>query len=149
MDKQQSFAEIQERLEASDLRLTPQRAAVVKVLLEHVDTHLRTEEIFLLAKEFAPDIGLATVYRTLEVLERLNIINRFEFGDGQSRYEMGRDSEDHYHHHLICLGCGAISEFEDDLLEKLEGQIAAKCKFKIVDHDLRFFGYCQKCQEKA
>lgn len=146
MDKQQSFEEIQERLEANDLRLTPQRAAVVKVLLDHTHTHLRTEEIFLLAKEFAPDIGLATVYRTLEILERLNIINRFDYGDGQSRYEMGRDTEEHYHHHLICLGCGAVSEFEDDLLEMLEDKIASKCQFKIMDHSLRFFGYCKKCQ---
>lgn len=148
MDKQQSFTEIQEQLEANDLRLTPQRAAVVQVLLNHTDTHLRTEQIFLLAKEFVPDIGLATVYRTLEVLEKLNIVNRFEYGDGQSRYELGRKSEEHYHHHLICLGCGEISEFEDDLLEKLEDKIAAKCQFKIVDHDLRFFGYCRKCQDK-
>ena len=148
MDKQQSFTEIQEQLEANDVRLTPQRAAVVQVLLNHTDTHLRTEQIFLLAKEFVPDIGLATVYRTLEVLEKLNIVNRFEYGDGQSRYELGRKSEEHYHHHLICLGCGEISEFEDDLLEKLEDKIAAKCQFKIVDHDLRFFGYCRKCQDK-
>lgn len=148
MDKQQSFTEIQEQLEANDLRLTPQRAAVIKVLLDHTDTHLRTEEIFLLAKEFAPDIGLATVYRTLEVLEKLNIINRFDYGDGQSRYEMGRDTEEHYHHHLICLGCGEVSEFKDDLLEKLEEKVAAKCQFKIVDHSLRFFGYCKQCQDK-
>ena len=130
MDRYLSLSEIQEQLEANDLRLTPQREAVVQVLLDNTDAHLRAEDIFLMTKKLAPEIGLATVYRTLELLEKLNIIYRFDYGDGQSRYELGRRSEEHYHHHLICLECGEISEFNDDLLEKLEAKIAKERDLK-------------------
>jgi len=142
------LSEIEAQLAAKDLRLTLQRAAVVQVLIENTDTHLRAEDIFMLTKKFAPDIGLATVYRTLELLESLGIIYRLEYGDGQSRYELGRKSEGHYHHHLICLKCGEISEFDDDLLEKLEEKIASERDFEIVDHSLQVFGYCKKCRAK-
>ncbi|NLM69169.1 MAG: transcriptional repressor [Firmicutes bacterium] len=148
MDRYLSLSEIQEQLEANDLRLTPQREAVVQVLLDNTDAHLRAEDIFLMTKKLAPEIGLATVYRTLELLEKLNIIYRFDYGDGQSRYELGRRSEEHYHHHLICLECGEISEFNDDLLEKLEAKIAKERDFEIVDHSLRIFGYCRRCRNK-
>lgn len=142
------LAQVREQLEDNEFRLTPQREAVVRVLFDRVDDHLKAEDIYMYAKKIEPEIGLATVYRTLELLDRLGIIHRLEYGDGQSRYELGHNSEEHYHHHLICLDCGDISEFKYDLLEKLEEQIASERDFEIIDHNLRFFGYCSKCRVK-
>lgn len=147
MTNKVELREIRERLKSMNYRLTPQREAVVKVLLDNTDDHLKAEDIYAKTKVIASDIGLATVYRTLELLEKLDIIYRFEYGDGQSRYELGRKSEKHYHHHLICLKCGEISEFNDDLLEKLEEKIAVEKNFKITDHSLKFFGICSKCSK--
>ncbi|HHY10970.1 MAG TPA: transcriptional repressor [Firmicutes bacterium] len=137
------------RLEEHSYRLTPQRAAVVNVLIARADDHLSAEEIFLHTKELYPNIGLATVYRNLEILEKLDIVHRFDYGDGQSRYEirLGRDDQ-HYHHHLICQSCGAIGEFQTDLLEELEKRISEETGFQVKDHCLRFFGICAACLKK-
>lgn len=106
------------------------------------------EDVHSLVKDKHPDLGLATVYRTLDVLSELGIIHKSDFGDGKFRYELTHEDEHHHHHHLICMHCGSVDEFEDDLLESLEAQILKKNHFKVVDHDLKFFGYCNKCSEK-
>lgn len=99
------------------------------------------KRFFLHTKKIYPDIGLATVYRNLELLEKLGIIHRFDYGDGQSRYEisLGGEEGEHYHHHLICRECGAIGEFKSDLLETIEKRIAEDTGFAVTDHCLRFF----------
>lgn len=138
--------QIREQLEASGHRLTPQREAVVKALLQSGKQHLSAEDVFMESKKLLPDIGLATVYRSLELLESLNIVYKLEYGDGQSRYELNPGSDEHYHHHLICLECGAITEFNHDLLEEIEGKIREETQFVVTDHCLRFFGYCKNCR---
>lgn len=148
MDKQTLLSSIQKKFEAEGYRLTPQRTSVVKVLLENRHAHPSAEEIYLQTKTIYPDIGLTTVYRSLELLEKLNIVYKLDYGDGQSRYELGSNTGEHYHHHLICLECGEISEFKGDLLESIEQQITEDTEFKIADHCLRFFGYCKNCQAK-
>lgn len=138
---------IRARLEKESLRLTPQRAAVVNVLIANADDHLSAEEIYMHTKELHKEIGLATVYRNLELLEKLEIIHRFDYGDGQSRYEIRLDDgEEHYHHHLICKKCGFIDEFHSDLLEAIEKRIEEEKDFEVTDHCLRFFGLCAKCR---
>lgn len=138
---------VQTRLEHESYRLTPQREAVVDVLIANAEDHLSAEEIYMHTKELYAEIGLATVYRNLELLEKLGIIHRFDYGDGQSRYEIKlRDEEEHYHHHLICRKCGAIDEFHSDLLEPIERRIARETGFEVTDHCLRFFGLCAACR---
>jgi len=126
-------------------KLTPQRQTILKTFLRHADQHLSAEDIYHLVKPHYPDIGLATVYRTLDILAELGVLQRNDFGDGRSRYEFSRQDE-HHHHHLICLRCGGVSEFDDDLLESLEAMIGKRNKFKVIDHVLKFYGYCAKCQ---
>ena len=128
-------------------RITIPRQIVLQVLDES-KKHLSAEDIFLKVHQIYPTIGLTTVYRTLELLDKLKIIYRLESGDGQSRYELSKNSELHYHHHLICLDCGTISEFKDDLLEEVEAKIEASEDFEVVDHTLKFYGYCAKCKSK-
>lgn len=140
-----TFKEVCEKLSDKDYKLTPQRRIILKIFLENVDKHLSAEDIYGIVKLQNPEIGLATVYRTLDLFADLDILQKMNFGDGRSRYEFNEE-ENHHHHHLICTNCGHVTEFEDDLLESLEAHILKKSKFKISDHQVKFYGICEKCQ---
>lgn len=138
---------IKKQLHAQSYKLTPQRAATVKVLLEREEDHLSAEEIYLLVKEKAPEIGLATVYRTLELLSELKIVDKINFGDGVSRYDLRKEGAEHFHHHLVCIECGSVEEIVEDLLEDVEKIIENDWGFQVKDHRLTFHGLCKQCQE--
>lgn len=137
--------DFKEQLKERGYKLTTQRQAVLDVLREHDGEHLSPEEIYELVKESYPEIGLATVYRTLLLFDRMELVYKMDFDDGCSRYELNRNKEDHRHHHLICTRCGSVAEVEDDLLESLEEQILKKNGFIVKDHRVKFYGYCRKC----
>lgn len=139
---------IKQQLQSQQYKLTPQRAATVRVLLENEDDHLSAEDVYMLVKDKAPEIGLATVYRTLELLSELHIVEKLNFGDGVARYDLRNDSNHHHHHHLICVQCGAVDEIKDDWLEPLEVRLAQEFQFKVLDHRLDFQGVCYRCQKK-
>ncbi|MCX7841605.1 MAG: transcriptional repressor [Clostridia bacterium] len=137
-----------EQLKERGYKLTSQRQAVLDVLLDHEGQHLSTEEIYELVKRKNPDIGLATVYRTLLLMDSMELVYKLDFDDGLSRYEINKHTEDHRHHHLICTQCGCVAEVEEDLLESLEEQILRKNKFVVKDHRVKFYGLCEKCFNK-
>lgn len=137
------------QLKGQGYKLTPQRRAVLGVIMENEGKHLSSEEIYDIVKGNCPDIGLATVYRTLNLLEKMGVICKMNFDDGCNRYELVHDEEDHQHHHLICRGCGKVEEVEDDLLEVLEQKIEKKYNFEIKDHSVKFYGYCSECRDKS
>ncbi|SDJ66187.1 Fur family transcriptional regulator [Sediminibacillus albus] len=140
---------IKKLLHAQSYKLTPQREATVRVLLEREEDHLSAEDVYLLVKEKAPEIGLATVYRTLELLSELKIVDKINFGDGVSRYDLRKEGAAHFHHHLVCMECGSVEEIEEDLLEDVEKIVQNDWGFKVKDHRLTFHGVCQKCQLDA
>lgn len=146
MPTQTVITQVRDLLKEKEFRLTPQREAILRILLENEENHMTAEDIYAYTRERNPEIGLATVYRTLELFEGLGVISRLDFGEGGRKYEFAGDRDKHYHHHLLCLGCGEITEFNEDLLEDLEERIARQSDFKIVDHSLRFFGYCKQCR---
>lgn len=133
-------------LKEKGYKLTPQRRAVLDIIIENEGKHLTTEEIYELVKKDCPEIGLATVYRTLQLLEEMNLVFKLSLDDGKNRYELVHSGEDHHHHHLICTNCGRLIEVKDDLLEILEKEIEKEYKFKITNHILKFFGTCSKCE---
>ena len=128
----------------AEARLTPQREAVLKALLDNPSGHKSAEEVWSSARRIYNDLGLATVYRSLELFARLGVVRRLDTTEGQSRYEYNADSE-HYHHHVICLLCGKIAEFNEDLLENIESRVENRTGYKIVDHCLQLYGYCPAC----
>lgn len=148
MDLERLVEEVRQCLVDHDYRLTPQREAVLHTLLDQQERHLSAEELFTATRRRNPDIGLATVYRTLELFERLGIVRSLDYGDGQKRYELNLPGDEHYHHHLICVQCGRIAEFNEDLLEDIERLISEKTGFSVTDHCLRLFGYCRECHLK-
>jgi len=138
--------EIRELVREKGYKLTPQRRATLDVILKNEGKHMSTEEVYLEVKKQCPEIGLATVYRTMLLLEEMQILQKHNFDDGRNRYELNHPDEDHNHHHLICKGCGRVMEVEEDLLESLESNIERKYQFKVVDHKVRFIGYCSDCK---
>ncbi|NLW22364.1 MAG: transcriptional repressor [Tissierellia bacterium] len=137
---------VKDKFREEGYKLTTQRRAILDVIVENHEKHLNPEEIYDIVKLKYPEIGIATVYRTLQLLEKLNIVYKVNFDDGYNRYELNYDSENHQHHHLICLKCGEVVEVKLDLLENLENQIETENDFKIIDHNVKFFGYCAKCR---
>ena len=130
---------LKQRLQARQHKLTTQRRIVLEVFLSRSGQHLSAEDVYGILRAEAMDIGLATVYRSLELLAEIGILQKMEFGDGCSRYEVGNLT-------LICLKCGKVQEFPDDLMGDLEEDVARKTEFQIVDHQVKFFGYCKECQ---
>lgn len=139
---------LKEDLKKKGYKLTPQRRSIVDTIIVNEGKHLTAEEIYDEVKKSCPEIGLATVYRTILLLEELGIISRLDLNDGCSRYEMVHSNETHRHHHLICNICHSVSEVQDDLLDDLEANIQKDYKFKILDHSVKFYGICGDCQEK-
>jgi Fur family ferric uptake transcriptional regulator len=138
-------------LKQNGLKVTTQRIAILEVLNNRPDKHMTAEEIYDYVKKKYPEIGIATVYRTIQVLSELNLIDRLNLDDGYVRYEIhkkDREHSCHHHHHLICLECGSIYAFQDDLLEELEKRIEDTMGFEVVDHEVKLYGRCKKCRGK-
>lgn len=139
------------RLSERKYKMTPQRKEILQVFIDSdEEKHLSAEEVHELLQQKDFDFGLATVYRNVELLNKLGILNRIDFGDGRARYELSAsDPQLHQHHHLICLNCKKIIEFEEDLLDNLENLIEKKSGFQIVNHEVKFFGYCSECKNRV
>lgn len=133
-------------LKNKGMKYTEQRAVILQILL-NIDDHLNAEEVHRIVKEKYPkqNIGIATIYRTLNFLEDVNLISSISFGKEGKKYE-GNVSREH-HDHIICVSCGKIVEFFDEDIEKRQENIANKNGFKITDHTMQIFGICQKCQQ--
>jgi Fe2+/Zn2+ uptake regulation proteins len=148
MMKTTDFKQIQEVLKRKSYKMTPQRQVILQAFLDFPEEHLSAEDVLAIVRKQVESLGLATVYRTLELFSDLGVLHKMDFGDGRSRYEMNSFQDDHYHHHLVCLECNTVKEFDDDLLDAVEEAITKQEGFKIVDHQLKLFGYCSNCQKK-
>lgn len=148
MNRSLALKSTKKQLHDSGFKLTPQREATLLVLLENEKDHMSAEEIYFLVKKKSPDIGLATVYRTLEILTDLKIVDKVSFNDGLARYDLRKEGAQHFHHHLLCLECGNIEEIEEDLLGTVEQTVEEKYHFQVKDHRLTFHGICKSCQQK-
>jgi len=117
----------------------------LKFLYEN-DEHYTPEDIYMLLKKENPDIniGIATVYRTLTLLENEGIASSISFGAAGKKYELGLKK---HHDHLICSSCGDIIEFFDETIEAQQEEIAKKHNFKMTDHTMKIVGLCEKCQD--
>lgn len=140
---------VKQQLQQSSYKLTPQREATVRVLIENEKDHLSAEDVYLKVKDKAPEIGLATVYRTLELLAELKVVDKINLGDGVARFDLRKEGAKHFHHHLVCMECGKVEEIHEDLLPKVEERVESEYQFKILDHRLTFHGICSECQAKG
>ncbi len=147
-----SQEKFRQMLKEKGLKVTNQRLLVLEVLACHKDRHMTVEDIYDLVKEDYPEIGLATIYRTVQLLLEMQLVDRINLDDGCIRYEIGEDmggEGKHHHHHLICRTCGTVQPFKDDRLDGLESHIEEETGFHVLDHELKFYGQCRECLRKT
>jgi len=140
------------RLRGCGRRITIPRQAVLDILTG-TQEHLSTEEIHQRVNKLYPTVGLASVYRTLELLVQMGIVSKFDFGDGRSRYELVEGPKGIlHHHHLVCTDCSRIIDYTDfvneekDLLNRAEKGLSKKYEFDIRHHSIQFYGFCKACK---
>ncbi len=129
-------------LRKKDLKLTEQRKEILNVFLK-TERHLSVEDLYNIAKRKDPNIGQATVFRTLKLLQEADIAKEVDLGDGKIRYE---HKYGHGHHdHLICVRCGRYIEAVDLKIEKLQDDLCKKHRFLPQRHKMEIFGICKRC----
>ena len=134
-------------LERHGYRASAPRAAVVEALAE-LGCSVTAREIAALLDERGRGVGLASIYRALELLDRLRLVQRVDVGEGVTRYEPAHPSGEH-HHHLVCDSCGGVSTFEDQGLERAIERLAQRVDYAIDAHDVTLRGECPACRSSA
>lgn len=135
-------AQFDEFVRKHNLKSTQQRDAIVDQFLKS-SGHISIDDLLARVKRKNPNVGYATVYRTMKLLTECGIAAARQFGDGQTRFEVMID--EHHHDHLICLQCGLILEFENHTIEQLQDEMASQLGgFKLVRHKLELYGLCPK-----
>lgn len=140
------LSDFKQLLKANGLKFTIQREVILEMLYNS-DEHLTPEALHHLIQEKHPELntGIATVYRTLSLLEDSDMVTSLSFGAQGKKYELG--AKDH-HDHLICTECGTITEFVDDAIEIRQQEIAKALGFKMKEHSMQIYGICKQCQDK-
>ena len=140
------LSDFKQLLRDNGLKFTIQREVILEMLYSS-DEHLTPESLHHLIQEKHPDLntGIATVYRTLSLLEDSDMVTSLSFGAQGKKYELG--AKDH-HDHIICTKCGTISEFVDDEIETRQKKIAEELGFIMQEHSMQIYGICQPCQTK-
>ncbi|QBQ56310.1 ferric iron uptake transcriptional regulator [Nitrosococcus wardiae] len=136
-------------LRKAGLKVTLPRLKVLEILENSSQRHMSAEDVYKALLEQGEEIGLATVYRVLTQFEAAGLVSRHHFeggqsGTGHSVFEM--DSGEH-HDHLLCVRCGKIEEFVDEVIEKRQEELARKAGFDMTDHCLYIYGICADCQQ--
>jgi len=127
------------------LPVTPQREAVADVVFSS-EEHLSVDDIEQQLRESGEKIGKATIYRTLDLLVRSQLVEEHDFSEGFKRYEH-RLSRQPEHEHLICQECGSVTEFQSDEVRRIQEHIAALHGFVPTRHKLEIYGLCGACRE--
>ncbi|MCT4661969.1 MAG: transcriptional repressor [Tissierellales bacterium] len=138
---------LKETLKKREYKLTTQRKIIFDVFVENDDAHLSPEEIYDIVKDNHPEIGLATVYRTLQIFDEIGIVKKMNFNDGCSRYELMDEDESEHHCHLICTKCSRVIEIDDKDLENISDVIENEEEYAIKEYNIKFFGVCKECSE--
>ncbi len=130
-------------LKKAGLKITTPRVKILEILENAQDRHLSAEDIYKILIESGDDIGLATVYRVLTQFEEANLVVRHHFSEGHSVFELDLGT---HHDHLVCVKCGHVEEFVDEVIEKRQQAVAEKAGFCMTDHSLNIYGICRVCQ---
>jgi len=137
------FLVFKDHLRRQGLKSTAQRDDIARVFFA-THRHISVEELYLEVKRVNPRIGYATVYRTMKLLTDCGLAAERHFRDAEARYE--RTTDGGHHDHLICEGCGTIVEFEEDRIERLQGEVAQRFGFAITGHKMELYGLCRACR---
>lgn len=144
IEHQTRLEEITARLREQGLRLTPQRMAVLKVLISNKE-HLSAEQIYERVKVDFPMTSLATIYKTVNVLKEMGEVLELGFSDDSNRY----DGNPHPHPHLVCIKCKKIIDVDVAVLGELPHEVSRGTGYRIVSQRFDFYGICPRCQENS
>lgn len=140
----------QGRIRNAGYRMTMPRQVILNVLTNN-NGHLSAEDIYLKVHKVYPQVGLTTIYRTLELLVNMGVVLKSDFGDGRARFEIKRQDKAH-HHHLICIKCSRVIDYTDfidkelKLLKETQQGLNEKFDFEITGHLIQFYGICKDCR---
>ena len=126
---------LEQQCAKAGLKMTGQRKVILNVLEDSHD-HPSVEDVYARAKDIDSSVSMATVYRTLSLLDEMDLVIKHEFKEGFARFEVNEE----HHHHLIDLETGDVIEFQHEELEKLKEKIAAELGYELVDHTLELYG---------
>jgi len=133
------------QLKKAGLKITLPRLKILDILQQPANQHISAEDVYKILLEHEEDIGLATVYRVLNQFDDAGILDRHHFEGGKSVFEI---SHKKHHDHLVCLKCGKVIEFEDDVIEKRQEEVAHRHNITLTHHSLYLYGECKvECQE--
>lgn len=130
------------QLREAGLKITMPRLKVLQILEQSTNHHLSAEGVYKALLEMGDDVGLATVYRVLTQFEAAGLVSRHNFEGGYSVFEL---SQGEHHDHLVCVRCGLVEEFVDEVIEERQKTIAERAHFKMTDHALNIYGLCPLC----
>lgn len=133
-----------QQLKAAGLKVTTPRVKVLQILEQSHEHHMSAEYIYKALLDMGEDVGLATVYRVLTQFETAGLVARHYFESGHSVFEL---IQGEHHDHLVCIKCGRVQEFINELIEKQQELIALAAQFKMTDHALTIYGICLDCQK--
>ena len=137
--------DIAARLSEQGYRLTPQRLMILSAI-ENSDDHISAEEIYSQVVAKYPNVNISTVYRTLELLQRLGLVTATDLGGGRVRYH---PLEKGHHHHLVCRECGTIIDLDESLLAPLKEALLREHRFIADLRHLAILGRCVNCAKKG
>jgi Fur family peroxide stress response transcriptional regulator len=142
-DSQKLDASVIKALRGKGYKATPQRIAIGRFALRSRD-HPTAQRIYGEVKRIYPTVSLATVYKTIQILKEVGLIQELNLSQGQTRF----DPDTHPHIHLICLGCGSIMDWEDPMVSEIMARVAA-ANFSATGQSFDIYGNCQSCDRKA
>ena len=129
-----------EKLKQAGLKITLPRVKVLAILQQPEYQHISAEDVYKILLANGEEIGLATVYRVLNQFDDAGIVTRHHFEGGKSVFELSGST---HHDHLVCLKCGKVVEFEDDVIETRQEEIANSNGIKLTNHSLYLYGECE------
>jgi Fur family transcriptional regulator, ferric uptake regulator len=127
------------------LKATLPRIRILQILESNSRRHMSAEDVYKALLDAGEDVGLATIYRVLTQFETAGLVSRHHFEGGHSVFEL---NEGAHHDHILCVSCGRIDEFVDELIEERQEKIAERLGFSMTDHSLYIYGICPNCQSK-
>ncbi|ARC85957.1 ferric uptake regulator family protein [Clostridium argentinense CDC 2741] len=144
---QELLEEIRNSLKEKGYKITQPREKVLDIIIKNQYKHLTSDEIYVLIKKDYPKIGISTVYRTMQLLERINIVCKFDSDEEGIRYELMEPNDKYQHPHLICKNCNKVYPVKDINLEQIKNKIDKNFNLKIIDYSLKFYGICKNCSK--
>jgi Fur family transcriptional regulator, ferric uptake regulator len=132
-------------LRNAGLKVTLPRVKILQILENQAtDRHLTAEQVYKILLSEDEEIGLATVYRVLTQFEAAGLVTRHHFEGGNSVFEL---SDGDHHDHIMCIKCGKVDEFTDEIIEAQQKKIAKRLDYELTAHGLYLYGYCPNCKK--